>query len=301
MPTRHHINVKKWCPIVVALVFWGLSGTSQAEPPRPALHHDLQYFAPPPAATDSPAPGGSGSPTVDTLPGAFGDDGEEIQMMTETVVEGTFVDPFDVGESESVQDPWESFNATMFAFNYRVDRYLMRPVAKAYNVVIPPDVQNSLAGAVDNMGFVARLLNNLFQGKFREAGIETQRFFINTTIGVGGLFDVATHMFEIEAPPTEDTGQTLAVYGVGTGPYLVLPLLPPMTVRDVAGNAGDIFLNPVNYVIPFFPNLGVNAMDRINDRSLNLERFEGIEESTIDLYGAARSAYFERRTKDARE
>ncbi len=225
---------------------------------------------------------------------------EEIPLMDETVVEGVFADPFDV-ESEPVRDPWEPLNSNTFGFNYNVDRYLMKPVARGYSAVVPPDVQDSLGNAFDNMGFPSRFLNNFFQGKFDRAGIEMQRFLLNTTLGVGGFFDVAEHMFEIEAPPTEDAGQTLASYGVGPGPYLVLPLLPPMTVRDVAGQVGDIFLNPVNYFVPFIPNVVVNGVDRFNDRALNLEKFEGIEESTVDLYGAARSAYFDRRAQDIRE
>lgn len=273
VPTRRRVHVKQWCPLVAALVCLGPFGTGQAAPP-----------------------------VVGSEAGNVGNDETEIQRMKETVVEGAFVDPFDAEEErESVRDPWESFNANMFAFNYKVDRYFFKPASRAYNVVVPTEVQNSLGRAIDQIGFAPRLVNNLLQGKFAEAGIETQRFLINATLGVGGLFDVATHVFEIEAPPTEDTGQTLAVYGVGTGPYLVLPLFPPTTVRDAAGTAGDIFMNPVNYVIPFFPNLGVNATDRINDRSRSLEEFEKIEESTLDLYGAARSAYFERRAQDIRE
>lgn len=271
--TRRRAYVKKWCPLVAALVCLGSFGTGQAAPP-----------------------------VVDSEAGNVGNDETEIQIMKETVVEGSFVDPFDAEEeSEPVRDPWESFNANVFAFNYKVDRYFFKPASRAYNVVVPTEVQNSLGRAIDQIGFAPRLVNNLLQGKFAEAGIETQRFLINATLGVGGLFDVATHVFEIEAPPTEDTGQTLAVYGVDTGPYLVLPLFPPMTVRDAAGTAGDIFMNPVNYVMPFLPNLGVNATDRINDRSRSLEEFEEIEESTLDLYGAARSAYFERRAQEIRK
>lgn len=271
--TRRRVRVTKWYLLVAALTCLGPFGTGQAAPP------------------------GVGSEA-----GTVGNDETEIQRMKETVVEGAFVDPFDAEEErEPVRDPWESFNANMFAFNYQVDRYFFKPASRAYNVVVPTEVQNSLGRAIDQIGFAPRLVNNLLQGKFAEAGVETQRFLINATLGVGGLFDVATHVFEIDAPPTEDTGQTLAVYGVGTGPYLVLPLFPPMTVRDAAGTAGDIFMNPVNYVMPFLPNLGVNATDRINDRSRSLEEFEEIEESTLDLYGAARSAYFERRAQDIRK
>ena len=232
--------------------------------------------------------------------GEFDKDDEEILLMEETVVEGTFEDPF-ATESEPVQDPWEPFNSSTFTLNYNIDRYALKPVARVYSVFVPPDVQDSLGNAFDNLGFASRFLNSVFQGKFDRAGTEMQRFLLNSTLGVGGLFDVATHMFGIEVPPAEDTGQTLATYGVASGPYLVLPLLPPMTVRDAVGYAGDIFMNPVNYFIPFAPNLGLNATDRVNDRAINLETFEGLEESTIDLYGAVRSGYMDRRAKDIQE
>ena len=232
--------------------------------------------------------------------GEFDKDEEEIPLMDETVVEGTFEDPF-ATESEPVQDPWEPFNSSTFTLNYNIDRYALKPVARVYSGIVPPDVQDSLGNAFDNLGFVSRFLNSIFQGKFDRAGTEMQRFLLNSTLGVGGLFDVSTHMFGIEVPPAEDTGQTLASYGVASGPYLVLPLLPPMTVRDAVGYAGDIFMNPVNYFIPFAPNLGLNATDRVNDRAINLETFEGLEESTIDLYGAVRSGYMDRRAKDIQE
>lgn len=253
-------------------------------PPSPRLDSNLQYF------------GSSDTPYV-------GDD--EIPMMDETVVEGStidsFNDPFDEGPQTVVQDPWESFNSEMFQFNYNMDRHLLKPAAKGYNAIIPPDVQGSIANVFHNMGFISRFLNSLFQGKYGRAGIETKRFLINSTIGVAGLFDVAKYVFDTEAPPAEDAGQTLAVYGFESGPFLVLPFMRPFTVRDAVGYAGDIVMNPLNWVIPFLPNLGINAENKMNERSLNLETFEGIEESTVDLYGAVRSGYFQRRAKDIRE
>ena len=252
----------------------------------------LPYFSP-----DSD--GGPGRPSensgeLDT------NDEEKIPVMDETVVEGTFEDPF-ATESEPVHDPWEPINTTTFKINYNIDRYALKPAARVYSGVVAPDLQDSLANAFDNLGFASRFLNSIFQGKFDRAGIEMQRFLLNSTLGVGGLFDVAKYMFDIEAPPAEDTGQTLAMYGMASGPYLVLPILPPMTVRNVVGYAGDIFMNPVNYFIPFVPNLGLNATDRLNDRAVNLETFEGLEESTVDLYGAVRSGYLDRRAKDIQE
>ena len=252
-------------------------------PPSPRLDSDLQYF-------------GSSGETVED---------EGIPMMAETVVEGptidSFNDPFDEGPQTVVQDPWESFNSEMFQFNYNMDRYVLKPAAKGYDAIVPPDVQGSIANVFHNMGIMSRLLNSLFQGKYERAGIEMKRFLINSTIGVGGLFDVAKYVFDTEAPPAEDAGQTLAVYGFESGPFLVLPFMRPFTVRDAVGYAGDIALNPINYVIPFFPNLALNAEDTVNERSLNLDTFEGIEESTVDLYGAVRSGYFQRRAKDISE
>jgi phospholipid-binding lipoprotein MlaA len=270
-------------PALSLAVFLCVLGLPSALPAMP-------YFPP-----DTDSRSGEEKPS-----GEFDKDDEEILLMEETVVEGTFEDPF-ATESEPVQDPWEPFNSSTFTLNYNIDRYALKPAARVYSVFVPPDVQDSLGNAFDNLGFVSRFLNSVFQGKFGRAGTEMQRFLLNSTLGVGGLFDVATHMFGIEVPPAEDTGQTLATYGVASGPYLVLPLLPPMTVRDAVGYAGDIFMNPVNYFIPFAPNLGLNATDRVNDRAVNLETFEGLEESTIDLYGAVRSGYMDRRAKDIQE
>ena len=308
----------------------GLPSALLAEPvspqiPQPAVPAQLEHpiekapMAPamPRASTDSiglqyfpPDPGGDpGRPGKQIPFGESDQDGEEkVPLMEETVVEGMYEDPFEdsfedpfATESEPVQDPWEPLNSRTFALNYTIDRYALKPAARVYSGVLPPDVQDSLATAFDNLGFASRFLNSIFQGKFDRAGIEMNRFLLNSILGVGGLFDVAKYMFGIEAPPAEDTGQTLATYGMASGPYMVLPLLPPMTVRHAVGYAGDIFMNPVNYFIPFFPNLGLNAANRLNDRAINLETFEGLEESTIDLYGAVRSGYMDRRAKAIEE
>ncbi|MDA0737549.1 MAG: VacJ family lipoprotein [Nitrospirae bacterium] len=277
-------------------------------PPSPRLNSALQYFgssneAPASSVPNTASEQESVTQSISSEKPYVGDEG--IPVMAETVVEGSaidsFPDPFDVGPQTVVNDPWESFNADVFQFNYDMDRYLLKPVAKGYNAVIPPDVQGSLANAFNNMGFMTRFLNSLFQGKYGRAGIETKRFLINSTIGVAGLFDVAKYVFETEAPPSEDTGQTLALYGMESGPFLILPFMPPLTVRDAVGYVGDVAMNPLNYFIPFFPNFGLNVDRTVNDRSLNLDKFAGIEESTVDLYGAVRSGYFDSRAKDLRE
>lgn len=223
---------------------------------------------------------------------------EDAFLMDETIVEGGFVDPFDEGEiEEDTYDPWEPFNSTMFDFNYDLDRYVLKPVAKGYDFVMPTEIQNSISNAFRNVGVVGRLLNNIFQGKFKNAGIEIQRFLINSTLGVGGFFDVAKYGFEIEPPESEDTGQTLATHGLKPGPYLVIPFLPPTTVRDGFGFLVDTAMNPLNFFVPPIPNVAVNVGEKVNDRSRNLDFFQGIEDSTLDLYGAVRAGYFEKRAR----
>lgn len=202
---------------------------------------------------------------------------------------------------ELEQDPWEPFNETMFSFNRNVfDRFLLRPVAVVWDALLPAPVQRSIRNALDNLDVVRRLVNNLLQLKMAGAGREVARFTINSTIGVAGLFDVAKDGFGIQQSD-EDTGQTMGVYGVGPGPYLILPFLPPMTVRDGIGLAADGAMNPLNYFIPIGATAGITGTDTINERSLNLDRFERIEETVVDLYSAVRNAYLQRRAAAIKE
>jgi phospholipid-binding lipoprotein MlaA len=201
---------------------------------------------------------------------------------------------FEAEEGLNENDPWEPFNEKTFWFNRQFDRYLLKPVATGYDWVLPDPVQVSVGNALDNVDVVRRLTNNLLQLKFSGAGREVARFSINSTIGVAGLFDVARDEFGIEQS-NEDTGQTLGSYGVEPGPYLVLPFLPVTTVRDGIGLVADTAMNPLNYFIPMGATLGITATEAVNDRSLNLEKFENVEEGVIDLYSAVRNGYLQRR------
>jgi phospholipid-binding lipoprotein MlaA len=198
-------------------------------------------------------------------------------------------------------DPWESFNETMFTFNYNVDKYVFKPLAKGYNFVMPDELQRMIDRGFNNITFVPRFVNNLLQGKWAGAGRELARFLINSTVGIGGLWDMARQEWGIE-PSREDFGQTLGVWGVGPGPFLVLPFMAPMTVRDGIGIGVDGAMDPLSYVIPFiWERLIMKIVSLINDRSLNLEAFEGVEETTVDLYTAVRNAYLQRRARQIRE
>lgn len=193
------------------------------------------------------------------------------------------------------EDPWEPFNERMFWFNKEVlDRFLLKPVATAWDFIFPDPVQRGFHNFFDNLAVVRRVVNNGLQAKPMGAATELARFTINSTIGLAGFFDVAKEGFGIEQRD-EDTGQTFGVWGAGPGPYLILPLLPPLTVRDGIGYAFDAAMTPYTYFIPGWATMAGTATSAVNERSLNLDRFERVEESTVDLYGAVRNAYLQRR------
>jgi phospholipid-binding lipoprotein MlaA len=157
-----------------------------------------------------------------------------------------------------------------------------------------------IANAFDNIHFVPRMMNSLFQGKFDGAVREFGRFLFNSTIGIGGLFDVAR--IEGIEKSREDFGQTLGFYGVGPGPYLILPFFEPLTVRDGIGKGVDGLMDPMSYFVPFiWERLVMKVGETVNDRALNLELFQGFEESVIDMYSAVRHGYLKRREKLIKE
>ena len=136
-----------------------------------------------------------------------------------------------------VDDPIEGFNRGTYRFNYYFDEYLYRPVVRAYEIVLPDYVKDRVSDALDNIGEFGNLTNNLLQTKFKDAGITLSRFVINSTAGFAGLWDPATTLGLTRKPA--DFGQTLGRYGVGSGAYLVLPVLGPSNVRDTTGLAAD--------------------------------------------------------------
>lgn len=207
-----------------------------------------------------------------------------------------------IDQSDADLDPWEKFNESMFRFNKELDRVIVKPLATGWDAALPDSFQRGLHNALDNFLYsFRRVLNNSLQGKFDRAGRELARFTINSTIGYAGFLDVAKDYFKIQQAD-EDFGQTLAVWGAKPGPYLILPFVPePMTVRDGAGRIMDAILNPFTWTTPFGARAGVWAVEGINDRSLNLTRFQQVEESVVDLYSAVRNAYLQRRAAAIRE
>jgi phospholipid-binding lipoprotein MlaA len=193
-------------------------------------------------------------------------------------------------------DPWERFNEKTFWFNYDVlDHYALKPVATVW-AKIPQSMRQGLANAFRNLAMPDRLVNEVFQARFEDAGSEVGQFLLNTTVGVAGFVDVATR---VGLQRTDaDTGQTLGVYGAGPGPYLVVPLLPPLTVRDGIGYAVDSLLDPLSwFVTPFLVDFGRGAAKDINERAANLKLYQDVEDTSLDLYAAVRNGYLQRRKK----
>ena len=188
-------------------------------------------------------------------------------------------------------DPWEPFNEKIFMLNCAADRYVLRPVAKAYNDLVLNGEKEAIHNVLDNVAMPKRFINSLLQGKFNGAGRELARFLINSTLGMGGMADVATYQFHIQRSD-EDGGKTLAHYGAGAGPYLVLPFLPPLTVRDGIGYV--LNMDPINFFMPLLAIFGKGTEDMLNERAVTLQAGGG-EDVTIDHYAAARNSYLTRR------
>jgi len=210
--------------------------------------------------------------------------------------------PTDKSETEGDEeyDPFEKFNEAMFEVNRQLDRFVLKPVAQVYRVIVPEPFEILIANGFDNIAFVPRAVNSLLQGKWGGATREVGRFLINSSLGIGGLFDAAKY-WGIEKS-REDFGQTLGVWGVPAGPYLVLPLMEPMTFRDGIGRGVDAAMNPLTWVGPsIWISLAMKVGEMVNDRALNLELFQGLEESVVDLYSAVRNGYLRRREQMIKE
>ncbi len=217
-----------------------------------------------------------------------------LQPADAQVNAGDTSDSNELSTRDTHYDPAESFNYRVFEFNSGFDESVLKPVAQGYAAVVPAPLQTSIRNAVDNLGVVRKVVNNILQGKPVGAGRETARFLINTTLGIAGLFDVADKMGL--APSDQDMGITLGLYGASHGAYLVLPLLPVTTVRDGLGTVADSLMDPLAWLTPFYVPLSIRVADTVNSRARNMDAFEELERS-IDPYGALRNAYLQVRQK----
>lgn len=204
--------------------------------------------------------------------------------------------------SEPDTDPFQGFNRSMWWVNDDVfDRYFLGPVARGWIWLTPPTVRTHLEQFFDNLNFPGYFVQPLLQGDPVQSGVALSRFVVNTTVGVAGIFDPASHHLGLERRP-EDMGQTFGVWGIPPGPYLVLPILVPQTtVRDLAGWPVDQILNVGDtYFWSWFAPYGETALRDVNRRALANDAIESGREAAYDWYSAARDAYLQRRERAVR-
>ena len=190
------------------------------------------------------------------------------------------------------RDPLERLNRTSFAFNEAVDRNFARPVARGYRRITPDPVETSISNFFANLEYPTVLVNNALQGKLGAAANDTGRLLVNTTFGLGGLFDPATRMGL--ARHDEDFGQTLGRWGVPSGAYLVVPVLGPYTVRDGVASLADEFTEPRQYLEDDSTRWGLWAGKQLDKRARLLDA-DALLERAGDKYVLVRSAYLQRR------
>lgn len=186
-------------------------------------------------------------------------------------------------------DPWEPFNRDMYQFNDSLDRHVMKPVADAYAKVTPAPVRRSIRNFFNNAAYPDVIVNDLLQGEFKQGMNDTTRFLVNSTFGIGGLFDLS--------PPANDndTGITLARWGVSAGPYLVLPFVGPYTTRDTPDIPVSMITNALFYISNPAVTVPLTVLDAISYRASQSQAIALVQQSALDPYLFIREAYLQRR------
>ena len=201
-----------------------------------------------------------------------------------------------------VKDCFEKVNRGIFGFNQVLDKIIFKPLAKGYRM-FPQPIRSGTSNVLNNISNVVTIPNNILQGKFKDAGINSARLVINSTIGIAGIFDVASY-YGLNKRDKEDYGQTLGVWGAGPGCYFVLPVLGPTTVRDTIGSVANVVGGDAWYNVTvandtqyfseadyWVSRLGTG----VDFRAKNIESFESLEKNSVDLYASVRSLYLQDR------
>lgn len=193
----------------------------------------------------------------------------------------------------SEDDPWQTMNRRTFAFNEWLDTSVLMPVAKAWNFVTPDQVQTGIANVFETGDMVLVLGNDILQLKPRQAAEDVARTLVNVTVGIVGIFDVAS---KLGIPRNqEDFGQTLGYWGVPSGPYLVLPIFGPSNPRDTIGLIADTASRPWTYFIEWYVSVSLSVFDFVNLRTIYLGEIDDLRESALDYYVFQRNAYTQSR------
>ena len=222
---------------------------------------------------------------------------KEIKSESKSADDENFNEDEIATEKAQIADPIEPFNRAMYHFNDKLYFWALKPVAQGYNMVVPEVARVSVKNFFSNLRFPARFVSCLLQADFGGAAAEFGRFTINTVWGIGGLLDPSSNKeLDIQKQDT-DLGQTLGVYGVGQGFYIVWPILGPSSPRDSVDVVGDYFLYPVSYINPWYAWLGVRGYEEVNSTSLRIGDYESLKDAAIDPYIALRDAYVQYRLK----
>jgi phospholipid-binding lipoprotein MlaA len=232
---------------------------------------------------------------------------EDDMMLDANDVDEAFADdefdPFEIEldkQVAKVADPLEPINRVTHQFNDGLYLRLLEPGGRTYNRVTPRTVRMGIRNFFRNVTTPIRLANCLLQGKGKAAGMEFQRFVVNTMTGIVGFADTAREGLG-PPPDEEDLGQTLAVYGFGNGFYIVLPFFGPSTLRDSAGAIGDQFANPTRYARPWQVSYGASVVRVANERSFHVGEYEAFKSAAFEPYIAMRDAYVQYRNRKVQE
>lgn len=211
-------------------------------------------------------------------------------------------DPQAVAEFRANNDPLEPLNRGAYFVHDGIDTLVLRPAAEIYRIFLPPEVRTAIRNVLANLRTPVILVNDVLQGETQRAATTAGRFVVNTTVGIGGIFDRATAFGLIGH--TEDFGQTLAVWGAPEGPYLFIPVLGPSSPRDVTGFAGDIAMNPLTYVGGGETTDAITvtrtAAGALDTREGLIETLDQVRATSLDPYATLRSAYRQRRVTEIR-
>ncbi len=205
----------------------------------------------------------------------------------------------------NVSDPLEKLNRGTFWVNDQLYTFILRPISKGYTLILPRPVRKGIDNVFENVKYPVRVVNCTLQGKFKRAGQETGKFVVNTVAGVGGIFRPAENIPALANLPDEDTAQTFGKWGIPPGPYLVLPLLGPSSLRDGVGLVGDYALNPVNW--PYLWWYGSRSKhdwvivppsaNTLRSTPAQMDKYDTITKEAVDPYLSARSAYSQNRAE----
>lgn len=210
---------------------------------------------------------------------------------------GCLLSPVSQAQSNA-DDPWEGFNRKVYSFNETADKYVTRPLAKTYRLIMPDLAEKAVSRFFGNLGEIRNGTHHLLQGKGYSAANSAGRFVVNSTLGIGGLFEVADGM-GLDPQDPEDLGQTLAVWGVDSGPYLVIPLLGPSTLRDAPSRYPDRYLDPVTYLEDQGARNAARLTQVISIRASLLDVERSLPEN--DPYAFVRDAWLQRRDYQIRD